>query len=79
MQFEALAMLPRNREMGKLMAYGQVGLEMAAPIGLGWFLDERFGTMPWLIVAGAVFGLVGGMAHLIMMLNREEQRQRTGK
>jgi hypothetical protein len=32
-----------------------------------------------LIVAGAVFGLVGGMAHLVMMLNREEQRQRTGK
>jgi F0F1-type ATP synthase assembly protein I len=72
-------MLPRNREMGKLMAYGQVGLEMAAPILLGWFLDERFGTLPWLIVAGAVLGLVGGMTHLVMMLNQEERRQRLGK
>ena len=49
-------MVPRNREMGRLIAIGQVGIEMAAPIGLGWFLDTYFGTLPWLIVAGAVLG-----------------------
>ena len=56
------------------MAYGQIGLEMAAPIGLGWFLDFRLGTTPWLTVAGAILGLVGGLAHLISLLEREERR-----
>ncbi len=61
-----------------MLAYGQIGLEMAAPIGLGFFLDLRLGTVPWLTVAGAVVGLVGGLAHLIALLNREEQ-QESGK
>ncbi|MCS6976955.1 MAG: AtpZ/AtpI family protein [Gemmatales bacterium] len=57
-----------------MLAYGQIGLEMAAPIGLGVFLDLRWGTTPWLTVTGAVVGLVGGLAHLIAMLNREERQ-----
>jgi len=70
-----LAVLPADRrEVGKLLAYGQIGLEMAAPIGLGWFLDFRLGTTPWLTVAGAILGLVGGLAHLIALLEREERR-----
>lgn len=74
-------MVPRDREMGKLMAIGQIGLEMAAPIGLGWWLDVQFGTLPWLIIAGAVVGLVGGVAHLVVMMNKAEaeERQRQGK
>lgn len=67
-------MLPRQRqEMGKLLAYGQVGLEMAAPIGLGLFLDIQWGTAPWLTISGAVLGLVGGLAHLVVMISKEEQ------
>ena len=74
-------MVPRNREMGRLMAIGQVGLEMAAPIGLGWFLDSYFGTLPWLIIAGAVVGLVGGLTHLVLMMNKAEaeEQRRKGK
>jgi F0F1-type ATP synthase assembly protein I len=72
-------MPPRNRqEMAKLLAYGQIGLEMAAPIGLGVFLDLRLDTVPWLTVAGAVVGLVGGLTHLIALMIREE-RQTSGK
>jgi F0F1-type ATP synthase assembly protein I len=65
--------------MAKLMAYGQVGLEMAAPIGLGWLLDGYLGTQPWLIVAGAILGLVAGLTHLVLMMNKEEQQRRSGK
>lgn len=61
-----------------MLAYGQIGLEMAAPIGLGFFLDLRLGTVPWLTVAGAVVGLVGGLAHLIALLT-QEQRQESSK
>jgi F0F1-type ATP synthase assembly protein I len=51
------------------MTIGQVGTEMAAPIGVGWALDYVFHTMPVFMVLGAVLGLVGGVYHLIV-LNR---------
>ncbi len=49
------------------MALSQVGLEMAAPIGLGYLADRLLGWLPVLTVLGAIVGLVGGMAHLVIM------------
>jgi len=41
-----------------------LGIELVAPILLGVFvgrwLDGRWGTEPWLLVAGSVLGLVVG-------------------
>jgi F0F1-type ATP synthase assembly protein I len=41
-----------------------LGVELVAPILLGVFvgrwLDGRWGTEPWLLVAGSVLGLVVG-------------------
>jgi F0F1-type ATP synthase assembly protein I len=41
-----------------------LGIELVAPILLGVFvgrwLDGRWGTKPWLLVVGAVLGLVLG-------------------
>jgi F0F1-type ATP synthase assembly protein I len=31
---------------------------------LGWWLDRRFGTAPWLMVTGGGIGLVGGLYNL---------------
>jgi F0F1-type ATP synthase assembly protein I len=46
------------------LAYMGLGIELVAPILLGVFvgrwLDGRWGTKPWLLVAGAVLGLVLG-------------------
>ncbi|HCF59301.1 MAG TPA: hypothetical protein DFS52_15075 [Myxococcales bacterium] len=28
---------------------------------LGWWLDKRFGTTPWLLLAGALLGVSAGM------------------
>ena len=56
-----------ERTMSRLMSISQVGAEMVAPIGLGFLLDYYLHTMPWLMVAGAVFGLVGGIVHLIIL------------
>ena len=58
------------REFGFYLSVAQVGMEMAAPIGLGLLLDHYFGWSPWGIVGGAVFGLVAGVAHLAMLANR---------
>src|SRR5438067_2704340 len=64
--------------LGRLYALSQVGFEMAAPIGLGVFLDLQLGWLPRATVAGAVLGLVGGFAHLLLMLKRSEQPDRNG-
>jgi len=76
--------MPRGRpsleDLAQYAALAQIGLEMAAPIALGAALDYWLGWMPWATVCGALLGLVGGMAHLVTILNRQTngpaQRQR---
>jgi F0F1-type ATP synthase assembly protein I len=57
-------------EFGFYLSVAQVGMEMVAPIGLGWLLDHFLDWSPWGIVGGAVFGLVAGVAHLAALANR---------
>ena len=69
---------PDSRETGMLFALGQTGLEMAAPIGIGAWLDYRFGWAPWAVLIGAVIGVVGGTIHLIL-LSQQIERERSKK
>jgi ATP synthase protein I len=61
------------RQMGYLIALGQVGMEMVAPIAIGVGLDVWLGTMPLFVVIGVLVGLVGGMAHMMAILKRMDQ------
>jgi len=61
---------PNPREFGFYLSVAQVGMEMAAPIGLGLVLDRFLGWSPWGVVGGAVFGLIAGIAHLAALANR---------
>lgn len=49
--------------------YMGLGMQMAAAValcaGLGWWLDERYGTAPWCLTGGAFFGAVSGLTNLI--------------
>jgi F0F1-type ATP synthase assembly protein I len=58
------------RQLGLYFAMAQVGFEMVVPIVAGVFLDNWWGTSPWMVALGAVLGLVGGLYHLIVLLNR---------
>jgi ATP synthase protein I len=69
---------PDRRQQAKYYAMAQVGMEMAAPIGLGAFLDVRFGWMPWSTVIGAVLGLGGGMFHLVKLMNQNDSTEDKG-
>jgi len=62
--------LPDPRQMGTYMLLAQVGLEMVAPLVLGLILDDRLGWTPWATVAGALLGLVGGVGHMVVILQR---------
>jgi F0F1-type ATP synthase assembly protein I len=64
--------------LGYYFALGQVGLEMAAPVAIGVGLDSYFGWSPWAAVVGATFGLIAGLAHLVMLLNRNERSDLRG-
>lgn len=59
--------------MGLYFTLAQVGMEMVAPLVGGLFLDDQFGWTPWATVIGAALGLVGGLVHLVMILNRPQK------
>jgi F0F1-type ATP synthase assembly protein I len=57
-----------DRTMARLMTIGQVGIEMVVPIGLGFLLDHYvFHSLPLCMIIGALIGLVGGIAHLVIL------------
>src|SRR5947209_16068957 len=64
------------KELGFYFELSQVGMEMVVPIVGGLALDYYLNWAPWGVVVGAVLGLVGGMAHLLAILNRQQQQER---
>ncbi len=62
------------KRLKRFVALSQVGLEMVAPIGLGAIIDYNTGSAPWAIIVGAIIGFVGGMYHLIIIVNRPDEK-----
>lgn len=42
-----------------------IALMMSLPAGAGFWADLKLGTGPWLVVVGAVLGLLAGMTQLV--------------
>ena len=57
-----------------------LGIELVAAIGgfavIGWWLDQRYGTDPWLLLAGVTLGTVGGCWNTWRQVSQDEQRRR---
>jgi F0F1-type ATP synthase assembly protein I len=64
-----------QRDAGLYVALAQTGLEMVAPVVIGVFLDNHFGWSPWGAAIGVVVGFVGGLAHMLILLKRGEERR----
>ena len=51
-----------------------VGFEFIVAVllfgGIGWFIDDRLGTTPWLMIAGGGLGFAVGLFILIRMASR---------
>lgn len=66
------------KELGFYFELSQVGMEMVVPIVVGLAVDHYLNWAPWGVVVGAVLGLVGGMAHLISLVNRRTKEPPPG-
>jgi len=42
-----------------------LGLEFALPACAGYWIDQRFGSLPWGVMIGSVLGFAAGMTHLL--------------
>lgn len=55
-----------------------VGIEMALATGIGWgigyWLDGKYGTGPWLMLVGLLFGVAAGFKGLIRTANQVHAR-----
>jgi len=60
------------RTVGKYLDIGFVFV-VAAGGGAwgGYWLDSRFGTTPWLFVAGALLGIIAGFVHFFSVVLRK--------
>jgi len=68
---------PDSRELGYYFSLAQVGLEMVVPLVVGVVLDHAFGWKPWATLAGVAFGFIGGLVHLIVLVNRHDATGRS--
>ena len=55
-----------------------MGLQLAISVVVGMYLgglaDQKWGTSPWLTVAGLILGSAAGFYHLIRILNWHKNR-----
>lgn len=47
--------------------------------GLGWYIDTRYGTTPWLMIAGGLLGIAVGFNSLFRRLNLLEEKRKVDK
>ncbi|MEL6339459.1 MAG: AtpZ/AtpI family protein [Myxococcota bacterium] len=69
-----------RRRMWKLAGrYSSVGIEMAASLALGaiggGWLDQKFGTGPWLQTAGIVLGVIMAVQSVVRVVRRYQADQ----
>ena len=54
------------RQLGPYMGLGtELAASVAGMLLVGYFLDEHFNTSPWLLLAGAAIGMIGGFYNFI--------------
>ena len=54
------------RELGRYTGFGLTwALSVLFFLAIGYWLDQRLGTLPWLTIAGAFVGATGGFISLV--------------
>jgi len=62
---------------------GAIAFEFSGTIGgaalVGWLLDSKLGTEPWLLLSLTVVGAIGGFFRLIKLVERFGEIDRDGE
>ena len=58
---------PIASAMQRVSQITSVSLSMALPALLGYWVDGKLGTTPWLLIVGGALGLVTGVRSLVRM------------
>ncbi|CAN5894852.1 hypothetical protein BH11MYX2_BH11MYX2_23840 [soil metagenome] len=68
----------RERYSVANLSSSSVGLELGISVILGllggYYLDQRLGTTPWLMLACLLLGLVAGFRGVVRAVKREDRR-----
>ena len=59
-----------------------IGLQMAIPTGVGWWVDSQWKTAPWFMIAGVCLGFLAAMLELVKLArdsSRPDSRSRGGR
>ncbi|MBL8848789.1 MAG: AtpZ/AtpI family protein [Planctomycetaceae bacterium] len=74
--------MPRPRSYGQSgLAVGMywatrvssVGVSIAVPTLIGFWLDRKWETSPWLVVAGACVGFLVGMLEFVKLMRQQQK------
>lgn len=61
----------QNRKSGYAYAAGiTLFVSVAAFCGLGWLLDNWFGTKPWFLIGGIVVGSAAGLFEFVRLSSK---------
>ena len=62
----------RGRSLAEALKYAQISGMLIGPMlgfgAIGYWLDGRFGTKPWLLLAGLVLGMIGGFVNFFRLV-----------
>jgi len=65
---------------GELYRFSALGLQFAATIGVfalvGWWVDGKVGTRPWLLIVGVFLGFGLGLYSMILKVPKARPRSR---
>ncbi|HYV86826.1 MAG TPA: AtpZ/AtpI family protein [Patescibacteria group bacterium] len=64
----------KQKPLAEALNYMQSGTMIVAPMlglgALGYWLDGRWGTKPWLMLAGLLVGMIGGFVNFFRFVLR---------
>ena len=65
--------MPESRgSLTDALKYAQISGMLVAPMlafgGIGYWLDGRFGTKPWLLLTGLILGMIGGFVSFFRLV-----------
>ena len=66
--------VPVGGPLKALLAFGPLPAMKLGAIGYGagWWLDQRFGTEPYLQIVGFLLGAAGGLVQLLQLANKDD-------